>query len=357
MNIPYLFSCIGSKQKPLQLVSRLYSLYHTFYYLIFCVLQQMFNISFSIDCFTGSPSEFEEGSSSCLVHSSIAQTAANSEVLGFDFEVDAVPQLERATDANTCISEDLILDDDYRRHTVVGGHENKCETIVEFSGCTSTIPRLSMGEMKDAAEMTTKKRLRSMAKHKRVSVCAAARDTRKSMRPSLLHGLSRLSLVGEPNNRLGTIGDGINVCFPLSPLGETTGMLSAVKISDDKSVLGLVTNIKILTPMLLFLNESELLCTASLVCSQWADAATEAHALLMRASVGGSNESDEDSVSEDALAVPTSDSISIAKSMERSWSFLTSKFPWASFLSEGSFKRVYRVWNSSVQAEEAVSVM
>jgi hypothetical protein len=338
-------------------VSRLLYFHHTFYCLISCVLQQTFIIFFPLDCFTGSPSEFEECSSSCLVHSSIAQTAANSEVLGFDFEADAVPQLERATDANTCISEDLILDDDYRRHTVVGGHENKCETIVEFSGCTSTIPRLSMGEMKDAAEMTTKKRLRSMAKHKRVSVCAAARDTRKSMRPSLLHGLSRLSLVGEPNNRLGTIGDGINVCFPLSPLGETTGMLSAVKISDDKSVLGLVTNIKILTPMLLFLNESELLCTASLVCSQWADAATEAHALLMRASVGGSNESDEDSVSEDALAVPTSDSISIAKSMERSWSFLTSKFPWASFLSEGSFKRVYRVWNSSVQAEEAVSVM
>jgi serine/threonine protein kinase len=43
--------------------------------------------------------------------------------------------------------------------------------------------------------------------------------------------------------------------------------------------------------------------------------------------------------------------------MERSWHFLNDKFPWATFLSEGAFKRVYRVWNSTVNAEEAVSVM
>ena len=42
---------------------------------------------------------------------------------------------------------------------------------------------------------------------------------------------------------------------------------------------------------------------------------------------------------------------------DRPWQYLTSNFPWACFLSEGAFKRVYKVYNDSIGVEEAVSVM
>mmetsp|Transcript_8999 Transcript_8999/g.19432 ORF Transcript_8999/g.19432 Transcript_8999/m.19432 type:complete len:124 (-) Transcript_8999:812-1183(-) len=47
----------------------------------------------------------------------------------------------------------------------------------------------------------------------------------------------------------------------------------------------------------------------------------------------------------------------VAKSMERSWPYLMERFPWAMFLSEGAFKRVYKVWNRYGGAYEALSVM
>lgn len=105
-----------------------------------------------------------------------------------------------------------------------------------------------------------------------------------------------------------------------------------------------------------FLPEHELLCVASLVSSRWADAATQAHANMMLMSVGclgnksESDESDdEDSVIDTSLAIPGL--------MERQWSDLVSTFPWACFLSEGAFKRVYKVFNGNHRIEEAVSVM
>ena len=39
------------------------------------------------------------------------------------------------------------------------------------------------------------------------------------------------------------------------------------------------------------------------------------------------------------------------------WSNVCSLHPWGCFISEGAFKRVYRVWNSVVGAEQAVSVI
>ena len=48
---------------------------------------------------------------------------------------------------------------------------------------------------------------------------------------------------------------------------------------------------------------------------------------------------------------------SMAKSMERDWPYLMDRFPWAKFLSDGAFKRVYKVWNNQCRAYEALSVM
>jgi serine/threonine protein kinase len=52
-----------------------------------------------------------------------------------------------------------------------------------------------------------------------------------------------------------------------------------------------------------------------------------------------------------------SSSTSVADSMKRSWKFLHEQYPHASFLSEGAFKQVYRVFNSNTNSQEALSVM
>jgi hypothetical protein len=105
-----------------------------------------------------------------------------------------------------------------------------------------------------------------------------------------------------------------------------------------------------------FLMEGELLSKVSLVCSTWADAATTAHASMMLASVGYS-ESMEEIDDDDESAELSLGMRPIAQSMERSWDFLVARFPWGCFLAEGGFKRVYKVHNTAVGAEEAVSVM
>ena len=99
------------------------------------------------------------------------------------------------------------------------------------------------------------------------------------------------------------------------------------------------------------MSESEILSKASLVSVKWADVAGHAHANLMHASVGY-----HELLGEDEEDTPTQRS-SVALSMERSWSFLNTRFPWACFLSEGTFKKVFKVHNAAVGAVEALSVM
>lgn len=112
-----------------------------------------------------------------------------------------------------------------------------------------------------------------------------------------------------------------------------------------------LSNSRVLENIFSFLQETELLCIVSLVSTHWADSATQAHASMMLMSVGCSGESDDDdeSVTEEAIQV---DSF-----VEREWGSLVSNYPWACFLSEGAFKRVYKVFNYNHRVEEAISVM
>jgi hypothetical protein len=50
-------------------------------------------------------------------------------------------------------------------------------------------------------------------------------------------------------------------------------------------------------------------------------------------------------------------STAIARSMEKDWSSLIQSFPRGNYLSEGAFKKVFRVWNECLGAHEALSVM
>ena len=97
-----------------------------------------------------------------------------------------------------------------------------------------------------------------------------------------------------------------------------------------------------------FMDESCLLAKACATCTQWADWATDAHASLLLASVHVQTDDD------DVESVDTQESPPI---WERSWKQLHGSFPWACFLAEGGAKKVYRVHNSAVNQEEALSVM
>lgn len=104
---------------------------------------------------------------------------------------------------------------------------------------------------------------------------------------------------------------------------------------DDSDVLRMIFD---------FLGEKELLSVVGLVSRKWSDAATHSHANLMLSSVANCN-------------TETVHDTSDATTMRRSWDYMMTTFPWACFLSEGAFKRVYKVFNHTRQEEEAVSVM
>lgn len=197
-----------------------------------------------------------------------------------------------------------------------------------------------------------RRRQTSFAKHTRMSLIASAVNPRGSM----LQVQGRKSLFLRPTQASFKPGElvlpeTLDMEAEFAPLQDT--LLEELACS-RRAVLA---DESILETIFGFLQETELLCTASLVSSQWADAATQAHANMMLMSVGclGTSEAfddesdDEESVSEGAVAIPGL--------MEREWSYLVSTFPWACFLSEGAFKRVYKVFNGMHRVEEAVSVM
>lgn len=121
----------------------------------------------------------------------------------------------------------------------------------------------------------------------------------------------------------------------------------------EESAVALILDEPVLSIIFSFLNESELLRSASQVCTSWADTAASARANLMLASIRFADDYDED----DPRHSVNSFRNPIAASMERDWQHLNSHFPWGQYLSEGGMKRVYKVYNRAAEAEEAISVM
>ncbi len=105
---------------------------------------------------------------------------------------------------------------------------------------------------------------------------------------------------------------------------------------------------QVITTILSFLNESELMTKAFPVCKAWSDYATMMHTELLVASLQCDNV---ESISRSGRA---QDQTPI---LEISWKAMHRRFPWGCFLAEGGAKKVHKVYNSSVNAEEALSVM
>jgi hypothetical protein len=181
----------------------------------------------------------------------------------------------------------------------------------------------------------------NLKKHKRVSIWAAMNGPADR-------------LAGTPAHkwRTATLGPALAENVRTSIAAEPGFPRHSLRTLQAESDAGYPTNVledvQCLTNIFAFFTESELLCTLSLVSSLWADAATLAHADLLIASVGPI----EDDETEEEPA-PSS----AARALQRSWTYLNERFPWAKYLSDGTFKKVHKVYNSRVGREEAVSIM
>lgn len=293
--------------------------------------------SFSFDSYTKTESETE------FVRPGMSGVRANSMSLGIEFEASQSQVLGLLIDSDNEADSEISTSDDgvlLKKNLQSPSEENE-----EPLNGDIFIP-----------EKLFKRRAKSLAKRSRMSICSSAMESRsKPFRPSVLQ--SKTAFAYE---------------IDVFPCRQSTGGPSPIKRQREKSLAIqnkdlshlVLSNSTKLQPIFSFLNEHELQCKASLVCSTWADAATEALASLMLVSVGcpigdadGAND-DDDSVESDTDSIDeVHQPCSIATSMQRPWDYLIDRFPWGAFLSEGAFKRVYRVWNSAVKAEEAVSIM
>ena len=139
------------------------------------------------------------------------------------------------------------------------------------------------------------------------------------------------------------------------------------RVSLNETYINSITESLIFSYVHSFLSERDLVHSASLVSTRFADVAAEALGNLMLVSVGcdpwtigkkTSNSLDDadDYFLTDAQGI-SSRHWSVAKSLEKDWHYLLHQFPRGQFLSDGAFKKVFKVWNNRCKAYEAVSVM
>jgi len=194
-------------------------------------------------------------------------------------------------------------------------------------------------------EKCLRKRRMSFEKHRRMSVFMSASQNRESL-------LLQKTGLFRPSAAFGRVERSFR-CDEFPEFSERSGNVDedvfSVKILDEQ----------ILASVFSFLPERELLLTTSLVNSTWAEASAVAHAKLILESLGAIDDDDEH-VDDDecgALVDGTLRRLAPTHASERPWSYVRETFPWGRFLAEGGMKRVYRVYNAAVGAEEAVSVM
>ena len=307
----------------------------------------------------------------------------------------------------------------FKREASVGASAMKGLTLGTFDSAyddddTFLQPLGIMDEQMPEAEAEEKRRRKTMAKHRRVSMCANAMDMALPRRTSTMggedgyagsafssiaSGLGRMSSIGGGmlKSRLSSMGGGFarltsKFGMPMRVARAEAGeedeedtftteeavpekvkvLVSSGVLSEEVSVIHEALT-KTLPLILSYLNEAELLTSSSLVNSSWWDESVSCQANLMLVSVGCEdqmqNGSKDSSGSDDNMADSDSDLDSdsddekevelgsVALSMKRPYKFLNDCYPWAAFLSEGAFKRVYRVHNKKVGAMEALSVM
>jgi hypothetical protein len=303
-------------------------------------------------------------SSPCLLPLQVDSTTPRTSDLGFELEAVSAYQeeavsayREKAESPSSTGNSDI--DDDFVFYEAGETERSPMNTFGEPNGPGFGV-NLDHGVSNTPAGPSNKdlkRRQTSVAKHKRMSLVASTmhptgpvvpsrkslfiRPTRASALPTRPPLVEKLNLV--PN-------------FPSSELAASKEPM--VEDITDCPVTVALDKAEIVESILGYLQEPELLQTASLVCSTWSDLATQAHANLMWMSVGClefSSDNDDDSIDEGEPSASLAQYI--PGLMERPWDFLISTFPWACFLSEGAFKQVYKVYNRTFGVEEAISIM
>jgi hypothetical protein len=278
-------------------------------------------------------------STTCFLPASVASAAVSSSALGFDDDSEKCNDSDIAETENedTFDAVPTLPTLHHRRRSSVGA---------------SALAELHLYEDFNDKAKLQHKRMQSFAKHRRVSLCAAALPPVGSIPTRRQTTFANHSLaLSSSRTSFSALSLMDTSRFPPQLPAAIMEEYPVDKVSEDASLLPII---------FAFLSEQELLCHASPVCSTWADAATVSHANLMLISVGcstsaaggdGYDSDDESQLANDKLVR------SVSKSMERSWKFLMDSFPWACYLSDGAFKRVYKVFNANLGSSEAISVM
>ena len=123
------------------------------------------------------------------------------------------------------------------------------------------------------------------------------------------------------------------------------------EVATDNAAESVGTTEHIMATIFSFMGEKDLLTVLSIVCTQWADWATYAHANLLLSSVPFPDTGDDDDENS-AFVGNQREPV-----LERSWESVHKEFPLACYLAAGGAKTVYRVFNRAVDREEAISVM
>lgn len=302
--------------------------------------------------------------SPCLLPLHVDSTTPRTSDLGFELEAasayqeEAVSAYREKAESPSSINSDI--DDEIVLYQAGETERSPMNTFGEPSGAGFSVNldhAVSNTPAAGPSNKDLKRRQTSVAKHKRMSLVAS------TMHPTGPVVPSRKSLFIRPPRAsvLCTrppLAEKLNVVlnFPSSELAASKEPMLEDII--DCPVTVALDKAEIIESILGYLQEPELLQTASLVCSTWSDLATQAHANLMWMSVGClDSSSDNDDVSIDEGEQSASLAQYVPGLMERPWDFLISTFPWACFLSEGAFKQVYKVYNRTFGVEEAISIM
>lgn len=292
-------------------------------------------------CPLGSPfdalDKIEEATpSSCFLPASVASAAVSSAALGFDGDSECEEE-----------SDIFVVEVPGDRFSIAPFVRHERTSSVGASAFSG----LNLNDLANNEDKQMRKRMSSFAKHRRVSLCAAVLPPVGSIpirrqTTFVPHGPGSLSPRDDFQSRTLLVRPRFSSMLP------TENVQSAIEV--------VCNDFSILSNVLSFFTEQELMLYSSLVSTTWADAATVAHASLMLTSMGFSTSLASSDTYGGGGELHEADATivqSVSKSMERPWEYLMAQFPWACYLSDGAFKKVFKVYNSSLNASEALSVM
>mmetsp|Transcript_56026 Transcript_56026/g.135577 ORF Transcript_56026/g.135577 Transcript_56026/m.135577 type:complete len:1555 (+) Transcript_56026:355-5019(+) len=262
--------------------------------------------------------------------------------LGLDFDCASSKYREGPDSPSSEVSQDGECDenDDDQGSQMLLSQES-----LDFFNNNQDISQL--GEVEKQSRYA-KRRYTSMAKRRRMSMFSSVVNHTKSVlnnRKSLFIRPSHVNFSGEPSFFLEN--------EPTFCRQAWTTSIKKVEECTTGNNSSFLHDPEILQQVFAFLPQNDVVATAALVSKSWFQASAHTYANFLRSSVECGENDNEYDLDDDRDGQPDE---SFAM-MERPWPYLTTTFPWAMFLSEGAFKRVYKVFNRPHRTEEAVSVM